>query len=76
MQLLRDSKLERYVQRVGQRLAGVISKEFQHPEFQYSFKVVNAKEINAFALPGSDVRQQRHDQRHENGVRDSRRDGP
>ncbi|HEU0252989.1 MAG TPA: M48 family metalloprotease, partial [Pyrinomonadaceae bacterium] len=25
---------------------------FQHPEFQYYFKVVNARDINAFALPG------------------------
>lgn len=52
MQLVRDPQLERYVQRVGERLATSIPQEFQHPEFQYSFKVVNAKEINAFALPG------------------------
>src|SRR4030095_9786759 len=32
--------------------AGAIPPEFQHPEFQYSFKVVDAKDINAFALPG------------------------
>jgi predicted Zn-dependent protease len=29
-----------------------IPSEFQHPEFQYYFKVVNARDINAFALPG------------------------
>src|SRR5204863_7106669 len=29
-----------------------IPPEFQHPEFQYYFKVVNASDINAFALPG------------------------
>ena len=52
MQLMRDPQLEQYVQRVGQRLASSIPQEFQHPEFQYYFKVVNAKEINAFALPG------------------------
>jgi hypothetical protein len=52
MQLVRDPQLERYVKRVGERLAASIPQEFQHPEFQYSFKVVNAKEINAFALPG------------------------
>ena len=52
MQLVRDSKLEAYVAHVGARLAGAIPQEFQHPEFQYSFKVVDAKEINAFALPG------------------------
>ena len=52
LQLVRDPQLERYVKRVGERLAASIPQEFQHPEFQYTFKVVNAKEINAFALPG------------------------
>jgi predicted Zn-dependent protease len=52
LQLLRDPQLEGYVQHVGERLAAAIPQEFQHPEFQYSFKVVNAKDINAFALPG------------------------
>ena len=37
---------------VGQRLVAAIPSEFQHPEFQYYFKVVNARDINAFALPG------------------------
>jgi hypothetical protein len=52
LQIVRDPELGGYLERVGQRLAGAIPTEFQHPEFQYSFKVVNAKEINAFALPG------------------------
>src|SRR4029453_9111077 len=26
--------------------------DLRHPEFRYTFKVVNVKEINAFALPG------------------------
>ena len=52
MQLVRDPELGGYLERVGERLAGAIPPEFQHPEFRYSFKVVNAKEINAFALPG------------------------
>lgn len=52
LQLVRDPELGGYLERVGQRLAAAIPPEFQHPEFQYSFKVVNAKEINAFALPG------------------------
>src|SRR3989442_13905735 len=34
------------------RLVSAIPPEFQHPEFQYYFKVVNASDINAFALPG------------------------
>jgi len=50
--LLRDSEVNNYVERVGQRLAGAIPAEFQHPEFRYSFKVINARDINAFALPG------------------------
>jgi hypothetical protein len=52
MRLVGDSELGGYLERVGQRLAGAIPPEFQHPEFQYSFKVVDAKDINAFALPG------------------------
>src|SRR5215831_7582777 len=52
MQLVRDPELVAYLERVGHGLAAAIPQEFQHPEFQYSFKVVNAKEINAFALPG------------------------
>jgi Zn-dependent protease with chaperone function len=52
LQLLSDAQLNAYVERVGARLVAQIPPEFQHPEFRYSFKVVNAKEINAFALPG------------------------
>ena len=50
--LLRDSEVNNYVERVGQRLVAAIPQEFQHPEFRYYFKVVNARDINAFALPG------------------------
>src|SRR5438094_1841349 len=50
--LLRDAEVSAYVERVGQRLVASIPPEFQHPEFRYTFKVVNAREINAFALPG------------------------
>jgi beta-barrel assembly-enhancing protease len=50
--LLRDSQVNAYVERVGQRLAAAIPPEFQHPEFRYYFKVLNARDINAFALPG------------------------
>jgi predicted Zn-dependent protease len=52
MPLMRDSQVESYVARVGQRLVNAIPSEFQHPEFRYTFKVVNARDINAFALPG------------------------
>jgi predicted Zn-dependent protease len=50
--LLRDQTARAYVERVGQRLAAAIPPEFQHPEFQYYFKIVDASDINAFALPG------------------------
>ena len=50
--LLRDETTRSYVESVGRRLVAGIPAEFQHPEFQYYFKVVNARDINAFALPG------------------------
>jgi len=50
--LLRDAEVNAYVERVGQRLVAAIPPEFQHPEFRYYFKVLNASDINAFALPG------------------------
>jgi beta-barrel assembly-enhancing protease len=50
--LLRDNEVQSYVENVGRRLVTSIPSEFQHPEFQYYFKVVNARDINAFALPG------------------------
>ena len=50
--LLRDSEVEGYVENVGRRLVSNIPEEFQHREFQYFFKVINARDINAFALPG------------------------
>jgi hypothetical protein len=52
MPILRDADATNYVSRVGQRLVNAIPSEFQHPEFQYYFKIVNARDINAFALPG------------------------
>src|SRR5436190_15913833 len=50
--ILRDPEVTNYVERVGRRLVASIPPEFQHPEFQYYFRVVNASDINAFALPG------------------------
>jgi len=50
--LLRDEEVRGYVEDVGRRLVSAIPSQFQHPEFQYYFKVVNARDINAFALPG------------------------
>jgi hypothetical protein len=50
--LLRDDNITSYVSDIGQRLVGSIPAELRHPEFRYTFKVVNVREINAFALPG------------------------
>jgi hypothetical protein len=50
--ILRDDNITSYVERVGGRLADSIPAELRHPEFHYTFKVVNVREINAFALPG------------------------
>jgi len=52
MPILNDSEVQSYVERVGRRLAEGIPAQFQHQEFRYSFKVVDARDINAFALPG------------------------
>jgi predicted Zn-dependent protease len=51
-QLLRDPQTVRYIESVGQKLVAAIPPEFSQPAFNYQFDVVNAREINAFALPG------------------------
>lgn len=50
--ILNDPEATSYVSRVGQSLVRSIPSEFQHPGFNYYFKIVNARDINAFALPG------------------------
>src|SRR2546425_6536984 len=50
--LLRDAEVTAFVESVGQRLVASIPPEFRHPEFRFYFKVINARDINAFALPG------------------------
>ncbi|MGH6628611.1 MAG: M48 family metallopeptidase, partial [Burkholderiales bacterium] len=47
-----NGEADAYVERVGRRLVAAIPRQFAQPQFQYSFDVVNAREINAFALPG------------------------
>jgi beta-barrel assembly-enhancing protease len=46
--MLRDASAQSYIENVGRRLAGAAPG----PKFPYTFKVVNASDINAFALPG------------------------
>jgi beta-barrel assembly-enhancing protease len=47
-----NSESDRYVESVGRRLVAAIPQQFQQPKFVYQFDVVNASDINAFALPG------------------------
>lgn len=49
--ILRDADVDAYVNRIGQKLA----QNAGGPGFQYRFRVVNASDINAFALPGGYV---------------------
>jgi len=50
--ILHDDQLTSYVATIGERLVGAVPLDLQHPEFHYSFKIVNVADINAFALPG------------------------
>jgi beta-barrel assembly-enhancing protease len=50
--LLRDDGVTSYVEGIGRRLVEAIPPDLRHPEFRYTFEVVNVREINAFALPG------------------------
>jgi len=52
MPFVNDGTTRGFVERIGNALVAEIPAEFQHPEFRYTFDVVNLKEINAFALPG------------------------
>src|SRR3989441_2949954 len=50
--LLHEDALTEFVNNVGNRLVAAIPADLQHPEFHYTFTVVNVRDINAFALPG------------------------
>jgi beta-barrel assembly-enhancing protease len=49
--MLNDSRVDSYLNKLGQRLAG----HAPGFEFPYSFKTVNDRGINAFALPGGHI---------------------
>jgi len=49
--ILRDARATEYVNRLGQSLAAQAPGE----RYPYSFKIINASDINAFALPGGPV---------------------
>ncbi len=50
--VLNDREATAYVENVGRRLVRAIPQQFSQPAFNYRFQVVNASDINAFALPG------------------------
>ena len=50
--VMRDEEVNSYLTDIGRRLVNGIPSGLQHPEFHYSFRGVNVREINAFALPG------------------------
>lgn len=52
MPISRDAVATDYLRSVGDRLVAAIPSEFQHPEFRYQFRLVDVRDINAFALPG------------------------
>ena len=52
MPLVRDERIQQYIDDVGTKLVAAIPPELKHPEFKHTFEVINQKEINAFALPG------------------------
>ena len=52
MPMLNDRVVDEFIESLGQLLVENIPQQFDHPEFRYSFDVVNVREINAFALPG------------------------
>jgi hypothetical protein len=52
MPMLNDGRTEEFIEDIGDRLIDHVPAEFRHPEFKYSFDVVNLRDINAFALPG------------------------
>lgn len=50
--ILNDAESTQYIQSVGSRLENVIPAQYRQPRFNCIFKIVNARDINAFALPG------------------------
>ena len=52
MPIVRDGEIDGYINNLGQRLVSAIPSQFQQPQFRYTFRVVNARDLNAFALPG------------------------
>jgi predicted Zn-dependent protease len=50
--LMGDSQVVNYVGSLGKRLAAIAPNQSSGVKYDWTFKVVNSSEINAFALPG------------------------
>lgn len=50
-----DAEVSDYVGRVGRRLVDSLPQEYRRRQFEYTFRVVEEREANAFALPGGRV---------------------
>lgn len=50
--VLNDYDATNYVSRVGENLVARMPPQFRQPQFDYRFKIVDARDLNAFALPG------------------------
>jgi Zn-dependent protease with chaperone function len=54
MPLVKDAQLNQYIQRLGQKLVAH-APSVNGAQYPFTFKIVNQKEINAFALPGGPI---------------------
>ena len=50
--VIENGQINDYLAGIGRELVAQAPPDLNHPEFEYSFKAVNLKDINAFALPG------------------------
>ena len=50
--IIENVEIDRYLDRLGERLVAAAPADLRHPAFEFSFTPVNQKDINAFALPG------------------------
>jgi predicted Zn-dependent protease len=53
--VVNDKVATDYIASLGRRLVSAIPARLQEPAFHYTFKIVDTKDVNAFALPGGPV---------------------
>lgn len=47
-----NSDADNYLENLGRQLVAAIPREYQNPAFRFDFDVINARDLNASALPG------------------------